>query len=135
VEGVRKLAGVRVGAEEEVEGGGGEGEVPVDLGEVREERLRGAGGEERAGGGEATSVSEDVEELGVSEWGRAVRGEAEEVEGGVGVEADAPERRVEEGVRERGGGEEAGGGGEAVEKEETSETAEKSGVGRGAGLA
>jgi hypothetical protein len=46
------------------------------------------------------------------------------VEGGVGVEADTPEGRVEEGMRERGGGEETGGGLKAVEMEETSETAQ-----------
>lgn len=93
-----------------------------------EERLCGAGGEERgeegAGGGKAAGVSEDVDELGVREEGGAVWSEAEEVERGVRVEADAAEGRVEEGVRERGGGEEAGGGGEAVEKEETRETAQ-----------
>lgn len=69
------------------------------------------------------------------EKGGAGRGEAEEVQRGVGVEADPAQRRVEEcrgeGARE---GEEAGGGGEAVEEEETGEAAEEcsicSGVGR-----
>jgi hypothetical protein len=72
LEGVRKLASVCMGSEEEVERGCREGEVSVDLGEVGKERRRyRAGGEERsdkgAGGGKAAGVSEDVEELGVSE--------------------------------------------------------------------
>lgn len=131
MEGVGKLASVCVGSEEQVEGGSGEGEVSVHLGEVGEERRgcgAGTGGEERgdegARGGQAAGVGEDVEELGMSEEGRAIRSKAEEVKGGVRVETDAAEGGVEEGMCERGGGEEAGDGGEAVEEEEASETAQ-----------
>lgn len=66
----------------------------------KERRSRGARGEEgcqdRAGVGGAAGAGEDVEQLGVREEGGAGRGEAEEVQRGVGVEADPAQRRVEE---------------------------------------
>ncbi|OQU90288.1 LOW QUALITY PROTEIN: hypothetical protein SORBI_3002G380150 [Sorghum bicolor] len=70
----------------------------------KERRSRGARGEEgcqdRAGVGGAAGAGEDVEQLGVREEGGAGRGEAEEVQRGVGVEADPAQRRVEDaGVR------------------------------------
>nr|CAB3465661.1 unnamed protein product [Digitaria exilis] len=124
LEGAIQVASVGKRAEQKVEGGRGEGEVLVDLDEVREERRgprpRGEeGGQEGAGVGGAAGAGQDVEQLRVCEEGWAGRGEAEEVQSGVGVEADPAQGRTEERRGEgAGGGEEAGGGGEAMEEEE-----------------
>jgi hypothetical protein len=133
------VASVGECAQEQVEGGRGEGEVLVDLDEVRKEgrgrRLRGEeGSQEGAGVGGAASAGQDVEQLGVREERWAGRGQAEEMQRGVGVEADPAQGRMEECRGEGGGGgEEACGGGEAMEEEKAGEAAQEGGICGGVG--
>jgi hypothetical protein len=134
------VAGVSECTQKQVEGGRGEGELLVDLNEVRKER-RGRrpsgeeGSKESAGVGRAAGAGQDVEQLGVREQGRTGRGKSEEVQRGVGVETDPAQGCMEErrGEGAGGGGEEAGGGGEAMQEEEAGEAAQEGGICAGVG--